>query len=437
MANAYGRVLRLPGAWQFTSAALVARLPLAMDALGAVILISGITGSYARAGAVVATLGITGAFGAILIARAADRYGQARVLVPACLVHAIALVGLVALVEWRSPLLAQMAIAAVAGVTGPPIGSLVRARWVAIAPDDGALRAGFAIESILDEVIFTIGPLLTAWLAFQFALPLPLIVAATLVVAGSLLLAVQRRTQPRVSAFRERPTLLSALRAPAMPFVVLAALGLGCLFGSFEVTTVAFTRLAGSSGAAGWVLGLFALGSMVGGLVYGARHWRQRLPLQTAILATLLCLASAVIPWVHSIPALAVTTALAGLLVAPVLITTFALTERLVPPDQLTEGLSWTLSGLALGFALGSWLGGVAVDHAGTTAAYLVGWSATLWFLLWLLIGMRPLMRANDAARESASAGSDVLEDRRGHVGNPAVTEHVPGPAPLPYDEAT
>ncbi len=427
MANAYTRALRLPGAWQFSSAALIARIPLAMDALALVILISTLTGSYGRAGAVVATFGVAGAIGSILIARAADRYGQARVLIPSCLIHAGALMSVVALVEWGAPVIAQMILAGVAGLTGPPIGSFARARWVRVAPDDAAVRSGFAIESILDEVVFTVGPLLTAWLAFTFALPLPIFVAAALIVGGSILLAVQRRTEPPVIPSVTRPTLLSALRAPAMPFVVIAALGLGCLFGCFEVTTVAFTRLAGNSGAAGWVLGLFAIGSMIGGLAYGARHWHQRLPFQAAVLAGLLCLASAVIPWVNSIVALAATTVLAGLLIAPVLITTFALTERLVPPAQLTEGLSWTLSGLALGFALGSWLGGLTVDHAGTTGGYLLAWSATLWFLIWLVLGMRSLLRADSVPRG----------DQPGQIANPAVADQVPGPAPTLFDEAT
>jgi predicted MFS family arabinose efflux permease len=113
--------------------------------------------------------------------------------------------------------------------------------------------------------------------------------------------------------------------------------------------------------------------------------------------------------------------------VAPVLITTFALTERLVPAAQLTEGLSWTLSGLALGFALGSWLGGLTLDHAGTTAAYLVAWSATVWFLMWLVLGMRPLLRALEAPQAHEPAV----------IANPPVADHLPGPAPTPFDEAT
>jgi predicted MFS family arabinose efflux permease len=375
----------------------------------------------------VATFGVMSAIGSIAISRAADRFGQRRLLIPLSIVHALALMSIVALVELRTPVLVQMGMAALAGVTGPPIGSFARARWVQVAPDDSALRAGFAVESILDEVIFTVGPLLTAWLAFTFALPLPIFVASALVVSGSLLLAAQRRTQPPVVRAEHRVRRPSALRSSGMPYLVLAALGLGCLFGSYEVTTVAFTREAGHSGAAGIVLGLFALASMIGGIAYGSRQWRMALPHQAAILLTAFCGACAALPWLRGIPALTIATMIAGLLVAPGLITIFALTERLVPGTQITEGLSWSLSGLALGFAFGSWLGGTAVDASGTTVAYLVAWGATVWCLAWILIGARPMLRAIARAQDRG-------ETPHGPPAFSPLSDPVPGPAPEPFD---
>ena len=425
MNNAYARVLRLPGAWQFVTAAAVARLPLSMDGLAVVLLISTLSDSYARAGVVVATFGVTGAVGSILIARAADRFGQARLLIPSSLIHALALVTLVAFVELGLPLVFQILMAGIAGITGPPIGSFARARWVKVAPDTGALRSGFAVESILDEVIFTVGPLLTAWLAFTYALPLPIFVAAALVISGSFVLALQRKTQPEVAAVAHRVAHRSALRSPGLVIVVFSALGLGCLFGSFEVTTVAFTRLAGHGGSAGVVLGLFALASMVGGIAYGSRHWRGSLPRQAAILLAIFAVACAALPWVRSIPTLTVATVIAGLLVAPALITIFALTERLVPAPQITEGLSWTLSGLALGFAFGSWVGGTVVDSVGTSAAYGVAALATAWSLVWILAGTRA-MTAALSNRPASAEGPPAI---------PALGDPVPGPAPAPFDE--
>jgi predicted MFS family arabinose efflux permease len=425
VSNAYAKVLRLPGAWQFVAAAAVARLPLSMDGLAVVLLISTLSDSYARAGIVVAAFGVTGAVGSVLIARAADRFGQARLLIPSSAVHALALVTLVVIVELDLPLALQILTAGIAGISGPPIGSFARARWVKVSPDDSALRSGFAVESILDEVIFTVGPLLTAWLAFTYALPLPIFVAAALVVSGSIVLSLQRTTQPDVVAVAHRVAHRSALRSPGLVIVVMSALGLGCLFGSFEVTTVAFTRLAGHSGSAGLVLGIFALASLIGGVAYGSRHWSGSLPRQAAILLTIFALACAALPWVRSIPALTVATVVAGLLVAPALITIFALTERLVPAQQITEGLSWSLSGLALGFAFGSWLGGTVVDSVGTSAAYGVAAIATAWSLVWILAGT-PAMTTALADRPASGRVPPAI---------PALSDPVPGPAPAPFDE--
>jgi hypothetical protein len=50
MFSTYRSALSVPGAKAFTSAAFVARLPIAMIALGIVLYVSDITGSYALAG---------------------------------------------------------------------------------------------------------------------------------------------------------------------------------------------------------------------------------------------------------------------------------------------------------------------------------------------------------------------------------------------------
>jgi MFS family permease len=152
-----------------------------------------------------------------------------------------------------------------------------------------------------------------------------------------------------------------------MALMAIGALGLGSVFGSYEVSVVAFTQAAGQSGASGLVLGLWALGSMAGGIAFGSRHWRVPLPRQVLVLTGLLTIVLIPAPFLASLPALAVGTVLGGVAIAPSLIAIFSLTERLVPPAQLTEGLSWTNSGLALGFAGGTALGGILIDGHGTS----------------------------------------------------------------------
>lgn len=352
----------------------MARLPVAMVGLGIVILISERTGSYALAGALSAAFQLPAALGAVLTSRWADRLGQGRMLPLLVSLNAVFLVGFVAAVEYGAPVVVQALVVAGAGVCQPAIGAMVRARWAAATSQESTLRSAFALESIIDELVFTVGPLLTAVLAFQIALPLPLLIGALLGLVGGLILAFQRRTQPAptrhaaTGGTRNR----NVLRYPGMVFVVTAALGVGSVFGSFEVAVVAFTQEAGSPGASGIVLALWAFGSMLGGIWFGSRAWPMTLGRQMALLPAILAVALLPAPFAGSIAVLAVITTIAGGAIAPSLITSFSLTQRLVPPERLTEGLTWTNSGLAVGFSAGTALGGIIVDAWGT------GWGFTV-----------------------------------------------------------
>jgi len=99
----YREVLRVPGAVAFVVAGLVARLPISMQTLGVVLLVRATTGSYALAGAVSATFALAQALLAPLLGRLVDRHGQARVLLPALLLYAAGLGGLVTLALAGAP----------------------------------------------------------------------------------------------------------------------------------------------------------------------------------------------------------------------------------------------------------------------------------------------------------------------------------------------
>ena len=255
MLTTYRRALALPGAWQFSLTGFVARLPIAMIGLGIVLLISTTTGSYALAGVLSAAFQVAAAAGAIVSSRWIDRVGQHRLLPWLGAINAIALVGFVAAVEYGLPVVVQALVVAVAGAAQPAIGSMVRARWAAAAPDADRLRSAFALESIIDELIFSVGPLITAFLAFQLGLPLPLLVSAVIGLTGAIALALQRRSEPKPSG-RDRHASDDrgrggALRQPGLLLVVVGAMGVGGVFGSYEVSVVAFTVDAGTSGRPG------------------------------------------------------------------------------------------------------------------------------------------------------------------------------------------
>ncbi len=421
MLSTYQTVLRLPGAVRFSLAGFIARQPISIIGLGIIVYISSATGSYARAGVLTATFQISAALFALVTSRWVDRFGQGRLLPPLATLHALGLIGFVATVQLGLPFLLQGIVVAIAGASQPCIGAVVRARWAFVVNRDGApgdLRSAFALESIIDEVIFTLGPILVTWLALQVALPAPLIVSAVRVLAGSVFLAAQRATQPPpVPAPAGAGHRRSALTYPGMVIAFGAAMGLGFVFGSYEVSVVAFTERAGVAGASGIVLALWALGSMMGGLWFGARHWRTPLATQAAICMTLVMIALIPAVLVRSVPMLTLVTFIGGAAVAPALITGFSLAERLVPTERLTEGLTWATSGLSLGLSGGAAVAGFVIDAAGTTVSFLlpIAGAAAATAILWL---RRP--RLNAVIRPYGESEPAIV----------SAPDPIPGPAP-------
>ncbi len=83
----------------------------------------------------------------------------------------------------------------------------------------------------------------------------------------------------------------------------------------------------------------------------------------------------------------------AGLFFAPTMIVAMGLVENIVPPSRLTEGLTWMVTGLGIGVALGAALAGLAIDAIGITAGFGVTLTAGLIVLLVAAGGYRLMRR--------------------------------------------
>jgi H+/Cl- antiporter ClcA len=79
----YRSLLSIDHARAFVLAGFVARLSISMRALGSVLMVSELTGSYGLAGAVAAAALLGEAVAAPRLGRSVDRYGQQCMLVPA------------------------------------------------------------------------------------------------------------------------------------------------------------------------------------------------------------------------------------------------------------------------------------------------------------------------------------------------------------------
>ncbi|MFJ4953637.1 MFS transporter [Streptomyces sp. NPDC088760] len=368
MSSPYRALFAEPGTKAFSAAGFIGRMPLSMMGIGVVTMVSQLTGRYGLAGALSAAMALSAAAVGPQISRLVDRHGQRRVLRPATLVALVAAAGLLLAAHLRWPDWVLFVCAAGIG-TVPSLGAMIRARWAALYRGTPKLHTAYSFESVVDEVCFIFGPIIsiglsTAW--FPEAGPL---LAACFLAAGVFWLTAQRATEPEPHP-RERHGGGSALRARGLQVLVATFVATGAIFGAVDVVTVAFADERGHKGAASVVLALYAAGSCVAGVVFGLlrfsgapeRRWLLGVAGMAVSMIPLLL--------VGNLPLLAVALFVAGLSIAPTMITTMSLIEEHVPRAQLTEGMTWVSTGLAVGIAVGSSVAGWVIDAAGARAGY-------------------------------------------------------------------
>lgn len=369
MPNPYREIFRAPGSIGFSAAGFVARLPLSMVTIGIVTMLSQARGQYWLAGAVAATFALSNALIAPQISRLVDRHGQSKVLVPATLATVVALIGLMLATRLEAPVWVLFLFAALAGME-PSMMAMVRARWTEIYRDTPQLRTAFAFESVVDEMVFMVGPVIAIGLSvvwFPEAGPL----AATILLAiGMALFVAQRATEPPVHQHGEGGG--SAIRLVPVQIIALLMVALGTVFGTAEVTAVAFAEAQGNKAAASLALAAYAAGSFITGLAFGAM--RLRLPLATQLLLSIALAAATTLPLliVSSLWMLGIVLFIAGASISPTVIVAMALVERHVPAAKLTEGITWVMTGMGIGMAAGSAISGWLIDAYGAHSGFYV-----------------------------------------------------------------
>lgn len=371
MFGTYRAVFRTPGTAAFCAAGFVMRMPIAIYPIALVLLISTRTGHYGFAGLLSGAFVLTNGVGNPILARLVDRHGQSRILLPASAVHVAGIAVLCLLAELHTPQWTLLIPTAVAGFAWLAVGSMIRARWSMVLAGRPELTTAFSLESTLDEVIFTVGPLIATVIATQVNAILGLLLGVVLVAVGAVWLESQHATEPPPHPAGS-PKHRSAVRYPGMVLMTLAAAFMGAVFASAEVTMIAFCGQHERTGASGLVVACFAFGSGVAGLFYGARTWRSgllhRFLVQALIFAVLPVLFMAAV----NVPVLAVCAFVVGLGIAPMLITGFGLIAEIVPSPALTEGMAWLTTGLSVGYGAASAAVGRIADAHGARLAFSV-----------------------------------------------------------------
>ena len=365
----YRRVWSVPGA-TFSAAGALARLPQAMAGLGALVMVTGLGGSYAVGGAVAGAVSLSQALFAPRVSRLTDRLGQTRVLAPQAALNVAAIVALVVAAYQYAPAVVLVGLGVAVGVTLPQIGAVARARWTTLLRDDPRLDTALAVESLIEEAVFVVGPVLVVAAATSVAPGAGLLVAAGLVAVGCALFLAHRSTEPPPQPVVGHQRRTRATATGGMRVLIGMFLAIGVLFGLTEVGVVALTRELGQPGVAGVLLAAWAGASLVSGVVYGSRTWpgdpARRLVLSAAAMAV-----GGVLIAVATQSVIAATAALviAGAANAPTLITGNTLVAAVAPAEAITEAYTWLSVTVFAGIAVGATLGGVLIDHGGAPSA--------------------------------------------------------------------
>jgi MFS family permease len=372
--NSLRALIALPEVGRTLSASLVGRLPYAAIGLLLILQVRELGGDYGDGGVAAGAFALGLACLAPVIGRLVDARGQGVVIVAAAVACAMPLVA-IGLVPQGTPVVVVAGLAALAGMAFPPLSGAMRALWPGLVPP-ARRHAIFALESVGVEITFILGPLLlVGGLAAATSPGVGLVTCAALILAGALAFA----SAP--SSRRWRPaggprTLAGALASPALLALMLAVACAGASFGAIEIAAAGAAEEGGSQALVGPLLAVWALGSMIGGVLTA----RGRAPAdprrRLAVMLAATALADVLVALAPGLIVLGLTLFLAGAFIAPAFATLFAMVSELAREGTITESYTWITTGVAAGAAAGAAVGGALVDAVSTHAA--MGFAAAM-----------------------------------------------------------
>ena len=389
----YSDVLRLHGAWRFSLAGFILRLPMSLVGISTILLVKAEYGNYTLAGAVSAANMIALAVGAPILARLVDTRGQRAVMGPSFTISALSLVGLVVTALMTGPAVLLFLFAVVAGATWGAPGALVRSRWMKTVDNQRQLPTAYALEAAVDEFAFIIGPIMATMLGTLVSPASGLVLSIAFLTVGGFLFLSQTSSEPEPAARVKGERMPSVMLNPVVIVLALTYVGAGSMFGAIDVSVVAFTEFHGVAAFAGALLALFALGSLTAALIYGSRHWNQPLWKLFAVGVTLLALGVSALLTASNVWALGLILLVTGMTIAPTMTNVTMIITKVVPGAQLTEGLTWMSTAMNIGASLGAAAGGRAIDARGAHGGFLVAVAAACLMVFLMLSGLRRLRR--------------------------------------------
>jgi MFS family permease len=365
--------------------------------IAVVLLVQDRTGSYAYGGTLAGAVMIGTAVGAVPQGRLVDRHGQGRVLAWFNSVWGAAFLGLVVSVVHDGPPAVAVVLAGLTGATAPSVGPAVLARWAHVVNGPDEVHIAYSLESAADDLTIMVAPVLVTWLAASVD---PLASVAVVLGAGLIgtyLFSVQRGTEPPAHPPARRTRTVAPMPWEFVAFLVLLAGTLCTAFAGMDVVVVGFATERGQLWAAGPVLALVSITSVVGGLVYGSITWSVPPIVRMRYAVLWLTVILAVATTASSVAGLAVLLPLVGFAIGPVITASKSLAEQRLPAARFNEGMTFRQIGVYGGFAMGAALAGAVLDRVGSGHAFLLP-AAAAGSALVVLVVASPLLTGERSA---------------------------------------
>jgi len=350
-------------------------MPMAISPLAIVLLAYSRTRSYGIAGTVTATYAIASSFSGPKWAQLADRKGQRYAITRGLPTHVVGLLLVVILISIKAPRVTWYFAVLLAALFSVQTGSFIRRRWHHVLSDQRELvHSAWSFESLVDEIIYIIGPVLATVLCTQVAPSAGLLASIAFVSTGAVLLASQTSTEPPAHTAEERANRERVIRMPAVNSIMIAFFLIGGFFGAVEITTVAFCTEHGFKPLSGALLAIWAFGSALAAIANGAIKFKAS-PATRFVAAMLgLTVLSATLIFATTMWQLTIALFISGFAIAPLLVSGFSVVEQEVPDSQITEGIAVVSMGFPIGSAVAATVSGRALDLTSAHQAFIIPW---------------------------------------------------------------
>lgn len=340
-----------------------------MDTIAIILFVNSVDGRYSVAGALTGVAALTTVISSPLWSKVADHHGQRFILKIAVPIRISALFLFIGLVKSGAPIWSWFIAIFIAESASVSIGSMTRRRWVHMIDKDNKdlLGTSYAFESLLDEFIYILGPVITTAIVAAISPVAGLLLGIIFLLVGAPLIASHRSSDPGIEHRELGEKLNSVMRNRKLQAVAIPITIAGGAFSAVNICVVAFSDEKGMKSIAGLLLGVWAVGGVVSALINGAIRWKVSHGVRYLGYLSGMTLVSFTFPFIDNIYLLGGALFAQGLCIAPLLPNGLPLVTNSVAASQMTQAITLATAGIPLTGAVSSFISGRLIDSYGAS----------------------------------------------------------------------